>query len=78
MEEVMERLGDDLLIGGHAVAEYLFGEPRDDAERKRQRRKLYNLRERLPLFNIGPQIAGRKSTLNRFVENKERAATESA
>lgn len=72
----MERLGDDLLIGGHAIAEFMFGKARDDAERKRQRRKLYNLRSRLPLFNIGPQIAGRKSTLNRFVEAKDRAATE--
>ena len=49
----MERLGDDLLIGAYAIAEFMFGEANDDAEKKRQRRKLYHLRSRLPLFNIG-------------------------
>ena len=52
----MEPLGDDLLIGAAAIAQFLFGTAK-------KRRKVYYLRDRLPLFYLGSEIAGRKSTL---------------
>jgi hypothetical protein len=62
-------LGDDLLIGGANIAQYLFGD-------RKKRRKVYYLRPRLPLFFIGSELAGRKSTLQNYIETKERAAIE--
>lgn len=61
-------LKDDLIVGATALAEYIFGDPK-------QRRRIYYLAEigALPLFNIGASLAGRKSTLAHHIEKKERA-----
>jgi hypothetical protein len=62
-----DTLGDDLLIGATAIAAFLFGD-------EGKRRKVYHMHERrlLPTFNLGPQLAGRKSTLRAHIENIER------
>jgi hypothetical protein len=64
-----DTLGDDLILGGSALAQFLF---KDGSEKKR--RKLYHMHERglLPLFKVGPELAGRKSTLTRHIERVER------
>ena len=67
----MEPLGDDLLIGASAIAQFLFGSAK-------KRRKVYYLRDRLPLFYLGSEIAGRKSTLTKFVADQERATNNAA
>ena len=61
-------LGDDLLRGAEAIAEFLFGDPRE-------RRKVYYLtsegRAQLPHFRLGTIICARKSTLLRWIEAPE-------
>ena len=61
-------LGGDLLCGADAIAEFLFGDPR-------QRRKVYYLtsegRVQLPHFRLGTIICARKSTLVRSIEAAE-------
>lgn len=62
-------LGDDLLRGADAIAEFLFGD-------RNQRRKIYYLtgeaKIRMPHFRLGAIICARKSTLLRWIENHER------
>lgn len=62
----MESLRDDLLIGAAEIAEFLFGD-------REKRRKVYGLRKTLPLFNLGGEIAGRKSTLRQHIARQESA-----
>lgn len=61
-------LGDDLLRGADAIAEFLFGD-------RRERRKVYYLtgeaRVQLPHFRLGTIICARKSTLVRWIEASE-------
>lgn len=61
-------LGDDLLRGADAIAEFLFCD-------RRQRRKVYYLtgegRVQLPHFRLGTTICARKSTLLRWIEAAE-------
>jgi hypothetical protein len=65
----MEKLSDDLIVGADNLAEFVFGD-------KEKRRRIYHLNEagKLPLFNLGPRLAGRRSTLTRFIEEQEQAA----
>jgi hypothetical protein len=62
-------LGDDLLRGAGAIAQFLFGD-------RRQRRKVYYLTGeatvRMPHFRLGAIICARKSTLLRWIEDHER------
>jgi hypothetical protein len=62
-------LGDDLLRGAGAIAEFLFGD-------RSQRRKVYYLTGeatvRMPYFRLGAIICARKSTLLRWIEERER------
>jgi hypothetical protein len=66
-------LGEDLILGGSALARFLF----KDAKK---RRKIYHMYERglLPLFKVGPELAGRKSTLLKHIEQVEREAIKSS
>jgi hypothetical protein len=68
-------LGDDLLRGAEAIAEFLFGD-------RRERRKVYYLtsegRVQLPHFRLGTIICARKSTLVRWIEAAEASVSESA
>ena len=66
--EPLPSLGDDLLRGADAIAEFVFGD-------RRQRRKVYYLtgdaRVRLPHFKLGSIICARKTTLLRWIEQHE-------
>ena len=64
-----DSLGDDLIFGGSALARFLF-----KSASKKKRRKVYHMHERglLPLFKVGPELAGRKSTLLNHFERVER------
>jgi hypothetical protein len=68
-----DSLADDLLLGAEAIAEFLLGD-----RSKKKRRKVYHLRPHLPLFYLGGEIAGRKSTLRQFIAAQEQAATDAA
>jgi hypothetical protein len=67
-------LGDDLLRGAEAIAEFLFGD-------RRERRKVYYLmgeaRLQLPHFRLGTIICARKSTLVRWIEMHEARSADS-
>lgn len=69
----METLGDDLIIGAAGLAEYLFKD-------RSKRRKIYHLAAQglLPVFKIGPELAGRKSTLLRFIGEREQAVVDTS
>jgi hypothetical protein len=60
-------LGDDLLIGAKTIGDF-FG---------LTARQVYHLKAagKLPLFDFGGHIAGRKSRLREYVLELERAAT---
>lgn len=64
-------LSDDILEGADAIAAFLFGT--DEAERERNRRKVYYLaeRSRLPLFRLGTMLCARKSVLLKFIVGQE-------
>jgi hypothetical protein len=66
-------LGEDLLRGAEAIAEFLFGDPRE-------RRKVYYLtsegRAQLPHFRLGTIICARKSTLVRWIEAAEASGSD--
>jgi hypothetical protein len=62
-------LADDLMMGGEALAEFMFGN-------KEERRKVYHLAESKnppPFFKMGSVICARKSTLLRWIAEQERA-----
>ncbi len=63
-------LGDDLLIGAEAIAEYLFGDPKF-------RRRVYHLvrKGELPTFKYGDMLCARRSTLLKDVAHREQAVT---
>jgi hypothetical protein len=71
MEAAMETLGDDLIIGASDLAQFLFKD-------RAKRRKVYHLHERrlIPTFKIGPELAGRRSTLLRHFAEQERQSTQ--
>jgi hypothetical protein len=57
-------LGDDLLEGADAIAEFLFGN-------KNKRRRVYYLTDQLPIFRLGTSICARKSSLLAMIEELE-------
>jgi hypothetical protein len=66
-------LADDLMEGADPIAEFLFGD-------RTQRRKVYrwasevNPEERLPTFRRGGIICGRKSTILRWIAEREQCS----
>lgn len=60
----------DLLPGAAAIAEYLLG----DSKKRRWVYHHYAAGHLPGLFRMGSQICGRKSTLQRVIERRERAA----
>jgi hypothetical protein len=67
-------LSGDLLEGAFAIARFVFGE-----ESAKARRKVYYMcdqkrGDRLPAFRVGSQIFARKSTLLRWIAEREAAA----
>lgn len=65
-----DTLADDLIIGAAALARFLFG-----SDEPRFQRRIYYLTHtakcRLPHFRIGSQIAARRSTLLKWIEQQE-------
>jgi hypothetical protein len=59
-------LADDMLRGGDAIAEFIFGE-------RESRRKVYYLAEssRLPVFRLGSVLCARKSVLLQWISGQE-------
>jgi hypothetical protein len=66
-EEVTVDVGDNLILGASALADFIFKD-------RKKRRKIYHMHERglLPLFKIGSEIAGLKSTLRCHLDKKSR------
>lgn len=60
------RLCDDILIGGYAIAEFLFGD-------RNKRRKVFHLAEtsRLPVFRLGSRLCARRSALKDWIIAQE-------
>ncbi len=60
------RLGDDLLRGADAIAEFLFGDPW-------HRRKIYHLAQtsRIPVFRLGSTLCARRTRLVAWIEEQE-------
>jgi len=68
-------LSDDLLEGAFAIAKFVFGE--DSAKARRRVYHLADLKrgDRLPVFRMGQQIFARKSTLLRWIAEREGGAS---
>jgi hypothetical protein len=68
-----ETIADDLLIGGYAIAKFLYGKAT-----KKNRRKVFNARvkSRWPIFKVGGRLVARKSQLLAEIERREKAARE--
>jgi len=66
---ITAQLSDDLLEGGSAIAEFLFG----DAG---QAGRVYHLAatKRIPCFRMGRTLVGRKSTLLAWISRREQEA----
>ena len=66
MESTKDDIASDLLKGGGAIAEFVFGD-------KNERRRVYQLAEMgdLPLFRLGNIVCGRKSTIRRHLAEQE-------
>jgi hypothetical protein len=62
-------LADDLLKGAAQIAAFLFGDAKND------RRRIYWLAQNqsLPVFKIRGRIHARRSTLQRWIREKEAA-----
>ena len=70
-KQPQDDLSGDLLEGAAAIAKFLFGDESNTA-----RRRIYHLadlkrQDRLPVFRIGQQIFARKSTLRRWISQRE-------
>ena len=68
-------LADDLIIGGPALCEYIFG-----SRERSVIKRLYHLasrsippERRIPAFFIGVHLCGRKSTIVKWISDQERA-----
>lgn len=73
-QQAQRDLSDDLLEGAMAIARFVFGDESNTA-----RRRVYHLaglkrNDRLPVFRIGQQIFARKSTLLRWISERESTA----
>lgn len=68
---MQQKLSDDLLIGAEDIAEFMLGD-------RTKRRRIYHLQEtgQIPLFYMGKQLAGRRSTLRKFIEEQDQAGLE--
>lgn len=67
-------LSEDLLEGAAAIAKFVFGD-----ESNKARRRVYHLadlkrEDHLPVFRMGQQIFARKSTLLRWIAERENRA----
>ena len=58
-------LHDDILQGADQIAEYVFGD-------RKKKRRVYRLKDELPLFWLGGMLCGRKSAIREHIESQER------
>jgi hypothetical protein len=65
------RLSSDLLWGASQIAAELFGDPG-------RRRKVYSLKNELPLFRVRQTLCGFRSELRRHFENQGIASKKQA
>jgi hypothetical protein len=73
-QAVVRTIGDDLLEGAEAIAEFVYGSDKE-------RRKVYHLAQagRIPVFRMGNTICARKSVVMDWIrqqENEGRTASE--
>jgi hypothetical protein len=69
MENLEIAVGEDLLNGADAIAEFLFGS-------RTLRRRIYHLTEqnKLPTFRLGQTVCARKSVLRAWIATQEAKA----
>ena len=65
----MADLGDDILRGADAIAEFLFGD-------RSMRRRVYHLvgKSRLPHFRLGTMLCARRTVIMAWIEEQEQAS----
>jgi len=63
---LVRSIGEDLLEGADAIAEFIYGDPGD-------RRKVYHLVQhgRFPAFRMGATVCARKSTILAWIKQQE-------
>lgn len=59
-------LAEDLLRGADKIAEFIFGETSSAL-----RQRVYRLRDEAPLFPLGRELCARKSTLLKWIAERE-------
>jgi hypothetical protein len=68
----------DMLEGADEIGEFLFGDDPDPAARRARLRRTYRLTsevkpaDQLPVFRIGSLLFARRSTLLRWIAERER------
>lgn len=69
-------LHDDLLSGASAIAEFIYGPSGSAKEAEAKRRKVFHqaARRELPSFKLGGILCARKSTILKWIEEREQAA----
>jgi len=65
-------LSKDILVGGHAIAEFIFGD-------QKYHKRLYHLssskipiERRIPTFRLGDVLCARKSTILKWIAEQEK------
>jgi hypothetical protein len=70
-------LAGDLLEGAEEISEFLFGDDPDPGARRQRLRRTYRLTsevkpaDQLPVFRIGQLLFARRSTLLRWIAERE-------
>jgi hypothetical protein len=73
----VEMLAGDMLEGAEEIGEFLFGDDPHPSARRHRLRRVYRLTsevppaDRLPVFRIGSLLFARRSTLMRWITERE-------
>ncbi|MFC5359520.1 hypothetical protein [Azospirillum himalayense] len=69
---LVRTIGEDLLEGADAIAEFVYGDAAD-------KRKVYHLVQngRFPAFRLGDKVCARKSTVLEWIKQQEESGTSS-
>jgi hypothetical protein len=74
----IDTLAGDVLEGAEEIGEFLFGDNPDPSARRQRLRRVYRLTsevspaDQLPVFRIGSLLFARRSTLMRWITERER------
>lgn len=60
-------LGDDLLYGAKAIADYMFG---DDSKKIQRRVYNYCANKQIPFFKMGSTVCAKKSRIDEWIEKQ--------